>query len=76
MLESQGLKVAQIITIVSRSKEPLFYNDIPITFLYHSDDISNNKKSSKIPEIMSSKKTRICLAADVTTIEELFKLIN
>ena len=76
MLESQGLKVAQIVTIVSRSKKPLFYNDIPITFLYHSDDISNNKKSFKIPEIMSSKKTRICLAADVTTIEELFKLIN
>ena len=30
ILESQGLKVSQIITIVSRSKEPLFYNDIPI----------------------------------------------
>ena len=76
-LELQGLKVVQIISIVSRSKEQLFYNNIPINYLYHIDDISDYiSESSKIHEIIDSKKTKICLAADVITTEELFKLIN
>ena len=76
-LELQGLKVVQIISFVSRSKESLFYNNIPINYLYHIDDISNYVRNpSKIQEIIDSKKTKICLAADITTIEELFKLIN
>ena len=76
-LELQGLKVVQIITIVSRSKEPLFYNNVPINYLYHIDNISNYiSDSSKIQEIISAKKTKICLAADITTTDELFKLIN
>ena len=76
-LELQGLKVVQIISIVSRSKDQLYYNNVPINYLYHIDDISNYKSNNvKIPEIISSKKTKICLAADVTTMAELFKLIT
>lgn len=76
-LELQGLKVVQIISIVSRCKDQLYYNNVPINYLYHIDDISNDiSESSKIQEIISAKKTKICLAADVTTMDELFKLIN
>ena len=73
-LEEHGLIISQIITIFSRSdNKHLMYRDIPIEYLYHIDDIQGDKT---VTDIMKEKKTNICLAADVTTIEELLKLIK
>ncbi len=82
-LENHGLKVTQIITIISRhTNEKLFYNDKLVEYLYHINDINkvfpltatNNKKS--LQTIIKEKQTKICLAADVYTMQELYHLIN
>ena len=73
-LEENGLLVTQIITVFSRSEnKELMYRNIPIEYLYHIDDLRDNQT---LTEIIQTKKTKICLAADVNTMEELFNLIH
>ena len=120
ILEKHGLKVSQIITIISRhDNKTLYYNNKLIEYLYHVNDINgfnnsligketckiltnklqsntpvneflfnslesemiwpqslikNNKKSLKT--IIKEKNTKICLAADVYKMDDLFNLIN
>ena len=113
-LENHGLKVTQIITIISRHvNEKLYYNDKLVEYLYHVNDINNNvreyiqpsentssnkeveeflfngfeeemiwpsslvtKNIKSLKTIIQEKNTKICLAADVYKIEELYKLVN
>ena len=71
-LELHGLKVTQIVTIISRNvNEKIYYNDRLVEYLYHVNDINNSLKT-----IINEKNTKICLAADVYKMEELYKLIN
>ena len=49
ILESQGLIVSQIITIFSRATSfNLEYNNIPIEYLYHKDDLQEQAPISPI----------------------------
>ena len=74
VLEQHGLKVKQIITIISRhSNKQLCYNDKPIEYLYHIDNIENEKT---LQTIIREKNTKICLAADVTNMEDLCNLVE
>lgn len=76
-LEDHGLNVVQIITIVSRC--PLMnmvVNNIPVNYLIHINDIIPNYTRQDINQIVQKKKSRICLAADVDTMNELVKLIH
>ena len=44
LLEKEGLIVSQIITIISRNNNKnIFYKNVPIKYLYHIDDINNEK---------------------------------
>ncbi len=79
VLEQHGLKVVQIITIISRHvNKQLYYNNKPIEYLYHIDDIENEKlfNEKSLQTIISEKKTKICLAADVYNMDELCNLIE
>lgn len=78
-LESEGLIVSQIITIVSRceAKQLLYNNHIPIEYLWHIDDILlQNTYHKNIVDIINEKNTKICLAADVESMEKLIELIH
>ena len=76
LLEKKGLIVSQIITIISRNNNKnIFYNKIPIKYLYHIDDM-NNKKINIYRDIINKKKSNICLAADIENMNELFKIIE
>ena len=76
ILEKEGLIVSQIITIVSRNNNKnIFYKNIPIKYLYHINDI-NNEKINIYREIINKKKSNICLAADIENMNELFKIIE
>ena len=76
-LEDHGLNVVQIITIVSRCPlTNMTVNNIPIDYLIHMNDIIPNNTRQDINEIIQKKKSRICLAADVETMDELVKLIH
>lgn len=75
LLEKEGLIVSQIITIISRnSNKNTFYKNIPIKYLYHIDNI-NNEKINIYRDIIN-KKSKICLAADIKNMNELFKIID
>ena len=76
ILEKEGLIISQIITIVSRNNNKnIFYKNIPIKYLYHINDI-NNEKINIYREIINKKKSNICLAADIENMDELFKIIE
>ena len=73
-LEEEGLIISQIITVFSRSDNiNLMYKNIAIEYLYHINEIRDNKN---VRGIIKDKKTKICLAADVNSMRELFKLIR
>lgn len=73
-LESEGLVVSQIITIVSRipNTREMYNKKVPIEYLFHINDLLNCETSN----IISRKKSNICLAADVETMDELIRLIE
>ena len=73
-LESEGLIVSQIITIVSRIPNTceMYDKKVPIEYLFHMNDIL----SCETRNIISRKKSNICLAADVETMDELITLIE
>jgi len=74
-LEEYGLKVIQIITVFSRSNDLLLeYNTIYIEYLFHLTDLI--PKKTTIQQIMNDKNTKICLAADMNNIDNIFELIH
>ena len=42
ILEENGLVISQIISIVSRNSEDLYYKDIKIEYLFHLNDFISN----------------------------------
>ena len=73
-LENEGLVVSQIITIVSRipNVNEMYNENVPIQYLFHIKDLINCETRN----IIKRKKSKICLAADVETMNELISLIN
>lgn len=72
MLEQQGLKVTQILAIVSRNPiREIYFKDVLIESLIHIDEILKPTLKDLIKE-----KSKICFAADVTTMKELEHLVN
>ena len=80
-LEAEGLIVSQIITVVSRADtiHPR-YNNIPIDYLCHVNDavchVNDAVCHNKLSYALIEKDSRICVAADLSTIEDVFALIH
>ena len=79
-LEQSGLQVVKIISIVLRhpSKTFMYKSRIPVEYLWHISDILSETRVQplSIPETIREKGTKICLAADVSTMKELYDLIH
>ena len=74
-LESAGLVVCKIICILSRHPDRVlvYKNKVILDHLLYIDDII---ETNKVRQLIDKKKSNICLAADVGSMEELLDLIE
>ena len=81
-LENAGLNVINIYSIISRSDKDVFYRNINVDSILNLNQIHKfsrdkiKQRSLDLKSIITEKQTKICFAADVSSLSELISILE